>query len=111
MLFRSPSLTAWLLGAEWRTVGEYIRWMLPWLTCSILAASTSYLVDVFARQKAGLFFEILLAVSRSIGVGLGIVLKNFEIAIAGYAIGSALVNGIQYIWLLSLVSRYEKTLS
>ena len=109
--FFLPSLTAWLLGAEWRTVGEYIRWMLPWLTCSILAASTSYLVDVFARQKAGLFFEILLAVSRSIGVGLGIVLKNFEIAIAGYAIGSALVNGIQYIWLLSLVSRYEKTLS
>jgi len=109
--FFLPQLTAWLLGEEWVTVGKYIRWMLPWLTCSILAASTGYLIDVFTKQKAGLFYEIMLAVSRSIGVGLGVVMRNFEIAIAGYAIGSALVNGIQYIWLLSLVRGYEKTLT
>ena len=103
-----PSLTAWLLGDEWRITGEYIRWMLPWLTCSLLAGTTSYLSDVFFKQRIGLLFEILLAVSRVIGVGLGVSLDSFEIAVAGYAVGSAIVVGGQYIWMLSLVSNYEK---
>jgi len=105
-----PQITAWLLGAEWRTVGEYIRWMLPWLTFNILGSSISYLPDLFFKQKIGLLFEILLAVSRIIGVGIGIAMNSFEIAIAGYAIGSAIVNCIQYLWFLSLVRKYEMTL-
>ena len=108
--FFLPALTAWLLGAEWLTTGEYIRWMLPWLACSVLCGSTGYLVDIFFKQKAGLFFEILLALSRVIGVGLGIAMHRFEVAIAGYAIGSAVVNAAQYIWYLSLIRTYEKNL-
>ena len=105
-----PPITSWLLGEEWRVVGEYIRWMLPWLVLSLLSASTGYLTDIFFKQKAGLYFEILLAVSRVIGVGLGVIMNSFEIAIAGYAIGSAVVNAMQYVWYLSLVRRYDKTL-
>ena len=108
--FILPSLTAWLLGAEWRVVGEYVRWLLPWLVCNILSSSTGFLPDIFFKQKIGLYFEILLAVSRVIGVGLGIILNSFEVAIAGYAMGSAIVNAAQYIWLMSLVGGYEKTL-
>ena len=110
LYFILPQLTAWLLGNEWWTVGEYIRWMLPWLVCNILSASIGYLPDIFFKQKIGLLFEIMLAVSRVIGVGLGIAMNSFTIAIAGYALGSAIVNGIQYIWLLSLVRKYEMTL-
>ena len=109
--FVLPSLTSWLLGAEWRVCGEYIRWLLPWLACNILSSSTGYLPDIFFKQKMSLLFEILLAVSRVAGVGIGIAMNSFEIAIAGYAIGSALVNGAQYIWFLSLVGKYEKSLS
>lgn len=105
-----PPITSWLLGEEWRIVGEYIRWMLPWLVFSLLSASTGYLTDIFFKQKAGLYFEILLAVSRVIGVGLGVIMNSFEIAIAGYAIGSAVVNAMQYVWYLSLVRRYDKSL-
>ena len=35
-----PDLTAWLLGAEWRVAGDYIRWMLPWLYLSLIVGST-----------------------------------------------------------------------
>ena len=108
--FFLPVLTAWLLGAEWQTTGEYIRWMLPWLACNILSASTGYLIDIFFKQKVGLLFEILLAVSRVVGVGLGIAMNSFEIAIVGYSIGSAVVNAAQYIWHLSLIRTYEKSL-
>ena len=105
--FVLPSLTAWLLGDEWRTVGVYIRWMLPWLACSVLNTSTSFLFDVFFKQKQGLYFEILLASLRAIGVGLGVIYENFEMAIAGYSVGSAIANGVQYIWLMRLVRMFE----
>lgn len=58
-----------------------------------------------------LLFESLLAIGRVVGVGIGIAMNSFEIAIAGYAIGSALVNGAQYIWFLSLVRKYEAGLT
>ena len=108
--FVLPSLTRWLLGDEWYVSGEYIRWLLPWLVCVFLCASTGYLFDVFSKQKHGLYFEIAISIARLIGLGIGIYYQSFDLAIACYAIASALVNGLQYIWLMVLVRRYEKSL-
>lgn len=106
-----PLLTGWLLGEEWTTSGYLIRWMLPWLFCSLLTGPTCFLSDIFFKQKLGLWFEILMAVLRTIGVVAGIWLNSFEVAIAGYCIGSAIACGAQYIWLLSLIRRYEQSLA
>lgn len=108
--FVLPSLTAWLLGDEWRTTGEYIRWMLPWLTGASLVLSTGFLPDIFAKQKIELGFEILMAVARTIGVLIGIWRNDFLIAVAGYSVGSAVVSFARYIWQLLLVRRYEESL-
>ena len=105
-----PELSAWLLGEEWRVVGEYIRWMLPWLYLSLLTGSTCYLSDVFMQQKKGLFFELLLALCRVVGLCLGIVLGDFTVAIAAYSIGTAIAVLTQLIWLASLVRRYDHSL-
>jgi O-antigen/teichoic acid export membrane protein len=105
-----PDITAWLLGEEWRVAGEYIRWMLPWLYVSLLTGSTCYLSDVFMKQKIGLFFEILLAVCRVVGLSIGIVTKDFTIAIAAYSVGTAIAVLVQLIWLGSLVLRYDRSL-
>ena len=109
--FVLPTLTAWLLGGEWTVTGLYIRWLLPWLVCNILCASTGFLYDIFFKQKQGLYFEILVLICRVIGLCIGIGYNSFEMAIAGYALGSALANGIQYIWLMLLVRRYEDSLT
>ncbi len=108
--FVLPTLTSWLLGREWTITGQYIRWLLPWLVCNTLCASTGYLYDIFFKQKQGLYFEILVLICRVIGLGIGIEYNSFEIAIAGYALGGALANGIQYIWLMWLVRQYEDSL-
>lgn len=105
-----PTVTAWLLGEEWRVVGEYIRWMLPWLYVSLLTGSTCYLSDVFMKQKTGLFFEILLAVCRVVGLSIGIITMDFTIAIAAYSVGTAVAVLAQLIWLASLVRRYDCSL-
>ena len=108
--FFLPSITAWLLGEEWRVVGNYIRWMLPWLYVSLLTASTCYLSDVFMKQRVGLLFEILLAICRIVGLCVGILAQDFTIAIAAYSIGTAIAVLAQLIWLGSLVHRYDHSL-
>lgn len=105
-----PQLTQWLLGAEWETSGHYIRWMLPWLTFSLVTGSTCFLSDVFFKQRIGLLFELLLALMRTAGVVAGILTNSFEIAEAGYSIGTAVAVLAQYIWLMCLVGKYEHTL-
>ena len=110
LYFILPWLTGLLLGDEWTTTGQYIRWMLPWLLCSLLTASTGFIADIFFRQKIGLYFELLMALLRTAGVIAGVVLNSFEIAIIGYSIGSAVACGAQFVWLLSLVRGYEKSL-
>ena len=53
---------------------------------------------------------VLIAVMRLLGLGLGIYYNNFALAVACYAVVSAIINGIQYIWLMNLVHKYEKSL-
>ena len=108
--FVLPTLTQWLLGEEWRVAGEYIRWLLPWLIGMFLCASTGFLYNIFYAQKQGLIFEIIISTARMIGLGIGIYLDSFVWAIGSYALASAVVNGVQYIWQMRLVARYEKSL-
>ena len=108
LFFVLPDITSWLLGEEWRVVGTYIRWMLPWLYLSLLTGSTCYLSDVFMKQRIGLFFEILLAVCRVSGLCIGIAAKDFTTAIAAYSISTAIAVLAQLIWLASLVRKYDR---
>ncbi len=105
-----PQLVQWFLGAEWDITGHYIRWMLPWLCFSMLTASTSFLADIFFKQQIGLLFEVLMAVLRTVGVVAGLLMNSFVAAVAGYSLGSAIAVLAQYVWLMTLVTRYDRTL-
>ena len=106
-----PWLTSLFLGEGWEMTSTYLRWMLPWLLSSILTASTGFLSDIFMKQKIGFGFELLTAFLRVVGVVLGILLKDFSVAILCYALGTAIAITAQYIWLLSLVKRYDEQIS
>ncbi len=108
--FFLPCLTEWLLGEGWSQTGSYICLMLPWLAMSALVAPISYLSDVFSQQKKGLFFEIFIVAMRLIGLGMGILRHDFQLAIIGFCTGSTVVIFLQLIWFLSLVRRYERSI-
>ena len=105
--FVLPDLTAWLLGSDWCLSGEYIRWMLPWLYVSLLSCSINYLFDVFMKQKWGLFFEIVLAVMRVLGLAIGVWANDFMLAIIGYSLATALALLLQIVWMLLQVKHYD----
>ena len=102
-----PELTSWFLGEGWEMTSVYLRWMLPWLLCSILTASTGFLADIFFKQQIGFAFEILTAILRTAAVVIGIWREDFTLAIICYAIGTAISILAQYIWLFSLIKRYD----
>jgi O-antigen/teichoic acid export membrane protein len=108
--FVLPELTAWLLGDEWHVSGEYIRWMLPWLYVSLLSCSINYLFDVFMKQKWGLFFEVMLAVMRVVGLCVGVLENNFLLAVICYSLFTALALVVQIVWMLLQVRRYDRSL-
>lgn len=105
-----PDLTTFLLGDGWETTSTYLRWMLPWLLCSMLTSSTGFLADIFFKQKIGFGFEILTTILRFVGVCVGIWLNNFTISIIGYTIGTAIAVAAQYIWLFYLAIKYDSGL-
>ena len=109
--FVLPDLTAWFLGEEWSLSGEYIRWMLPWLYVSLLSCSINYIFDVFMKQKWGLFFELMLAAMRVVGLGVGVWAHDFMLAIICYSLATALALVAQIVWMLTQVHTYDRSLS
>ena len=102
-----PSLTSWLLGAEWHVTGRYIRYMLPWLFVTILAGPVSFLPDVFKKQKQALEFELLLLFLRLAGIAAGIATGSFILAIACYSMAGFAIITLQLLWFRQLVTNYE----
>lgn len=111
LYFILPTLCGWLLSEGWEETGEIIRLFLPWLFFSMLVAPICFLADVFGKQKIGLVFEVLLVTARAAGLLLGIWKQDFHLAVLAYSLSSALVICAQLVWYLSLVRRYESTLS
>ena len=111
LYFILPTLCGWILSEGWEETGELIRLFLPWLFFSMLVAPICFLADVFGKQKIGLFFEILLASVRALGLMIGIWQQDFHLAVLAYSLSSALVICLQLLWYLSLIYRYERTLS
>ena len=105
-----PDLILLFLGEGWDETGVYLRWMLPWLLSSVLTASTGFLADIFFKQQIGFAFEMLTAILRVIGVLLGVWQDDFTLSIVCYAVGSAIAVIAQYVWLVSLVNRYDAQL-
>ena len=111
LYFVLPPLCGWLLSDGWQETGELIRLFLPWLFFSMLVAPICFLADVFGKQKIGLVFEILLVAARAAGLLLGIWKQDFHMAVLAYSLSSALVICAQLVWYISLIRRYESTLS
>lgn len=103
-----PSLTAWLLGEEWRTTGEYIRLMLPWLLLTLVLSPMGHLTDLFMKQNWWLGFEIISFVLRISGLLLGMWQDSIMAAIAYYCLAGAISYLLQIPCFVYLISHYER---
>lgn len=109
--FFLPQMVAILFGAEWIETATIIKALYPFLLFTPLCGTLCFLSDVFAKQKIAMWLEIGYVTCMAITLSLGVYLGNFIGAIRFFAWTGFLYLSIQFVWFLSLVSRYERELS
>ncbi len=111
LYFVLPSLTVWLLGADWETTGHYIRLMLPWLALTAISGCIAFISDLFQRQASMLVIETVYFALRAVALLVGILFGDFRLAILLYSLVSAFVILFQVCWFFGLVKRYERSIT
>ena len=110
-LFISEWVFGLFFGIEWIESGFYIKLMLPWLFMIILTASSSFIPDLFFRQKTAMMIEVAYVSLRLLALIAGIYFNDFRLAIALYCAVSAIMLGVKLIWYFYLVKKYELTVA
>ena len=108
LFFILPDLTAMLLGDEWRTSGEYIRLMLPWLLAFAVFNVLDFLPQLFKKQEGLFYFEIITLILRTSALVVGIYLDNIYLALALYFMVCFIMQASGSIWLVSMARSYDK---
>lgn len=108
LTFILPDITAILLGDEWRTSGEYIRLMLPWLLAFAVSNVIDFLPQLFKKQEGLLIFELVHIISKVIVLVLGIYLNDFYLTLLMYFSVSFLIKTLDSIWFLIIARSYDK---
>lgn len=108
LFFILPDLTALLLGEEWRQSGEYIRLMLPWLLVFTVADVMDFIPQLFKKQEGLLIIEIIDIIFKFAVLLYGVYFADFYTTLLLYFAGCFIVNVGKTIWLLTIVSAYEK---
>lgn len=103
-----PDITAMLLGEEWRTSGDYIRLMLPWLLVFTIADVIDFLPQIFKKQEGLLIIEIIDIILKFAVLLYGIYFADFYNTLFLYFASCFIVNLGKMIWLITIASAYEK---
>ena len=103
-----PDITTVILGQEWRTSGEYIRLMLPWLLAFAIADVIDFLPEIFKKQEGLLIIEIIDIIFKFAVLLLGISFCDFYFTLLMYFGTCFIVNLGKSIWLIYIAKAYEK---
>ena len=103
-----PDITTVILGQEWRTSGEYIRLMLPWLLAFAIADVIDFLPEIFKKQEGLLIVEIIDIIFKFAVLLLGISFCDFYFTLLMYFGTCFIVNLGKSIWLIYIAKAYEK---
>ncbi|WP_448364807.1 oligosaccharide flippase family protein [Fluviibacter phosphoraccumulans] len=99
----APALFEFLFGASWRTAGEFVRWMTPWLYLQFISSPLSIIFPVLEEQAQGMTWQILLVLLRIAALFLGSATGEILSAIIYFSIASSIAYLILFIWLARLV--------
>lgn len=90
-----PALFAFVFGPEWRTAGEYARWLGLWLFFGFINGPSVSSISVLALQGHFLAYEVVTVLARAGSLLAGALIFRSELAaIALFSITGAVVNFI-----------------
>jgi lipopolysaccharide exporter len=107
----APAVFSFVLGSEWRTAGEYTRWLVIWSAVAFANLPSTVFTRIYRKQRSMLLLETTSLILRAgtIIVG-GLYLTPLQTIIIFSIVGAA-YNGFFIIWIWRVVgSREAKTI-
>lgn len=86
LLLDAPKVFSIIFGANWIEAGEIARWMSPWLAVTFIASPLSTLFSILDKQKQGMYFQLLLLISRIVGLSIGYFLGSMITAVLFFSL-------------------------
>lgn len=71
VVLAGPSLFAWLLGSEWRTAGEFARYLVVWLAVAFVNIPSVSLIPLLEMQRWHAIYEVIYLAARFLALFLG----------------------------------------
>ncbi|MFA7072166.1 MAG: hypothetical protein WC138_06630, partial [Methanoculleus sp.] len=93
-------LFTFVFGADWLTAGTYARILAPWLFAVFIFSPISSLFDVLERQRAYLFFEVVILCAWAVIFSIGGSFGNPALTLALFSIGGVLMWGAKSAYLI-----------
>jgi O-antigen/teichoic acid export membrane protein len=98
----SKELFQFLLGPNWATSGIYASILIPWIFLVFISSPLSSLFSLHEKQNIGLFFNIILLISRFISLYIGGRLGDPILALILFSITGVVFWGWMNMYLLKI---------
>jgi O-antigen/teichoic acid export membrane protein len=89
VVITAPDLFATVFGSDWRQAGQFAQWMIPWTVLVFVVSPLSTLTAVVEKEGRATIFQIILLTVRVGTLTLGEQVGGLMLAVALFALGSA----------------------
>lgn len=86
LVIAAPELFEFAFGRNWREAGHYVQILAPWLFFVFLSSPLSTLISVLEIQEVGLYFNIVLLLSRLISLVIGGIFQQVVLGLILYSL-------------------------
>ena len=105
LIVTGPDLFAFLFGEEWREAGVIAQWLSISMFASFLVSPLSMIFTILEKQSVGLLLQVILFLSRLVGIGIGVWYDSIMLSVAMFSLGG--VFGYSLYLILGVI--YTKT--
>lgn len=99
-----PDLLGFILGADWRESGVYVRFVGAWVFLSAVAAPLTRIFDVLERQRLDLLTSLGMLTALAAGLLVGGMTRNVTYMLLLTGLAGALARTVQIATLLRIAS-------
>ncbi len=104
----APELFSFVFSETYRTSGEYLQVLSPWLFMVFLTSPLTFLHELFFKQKTAMVIDLIYLVLRFLALYLGIRMQNEMIALILFSGVSTALVGYKLFWFLYLARRSNR---
>lgn len=90
LVIAGPELFTLVFGESWQQAGQFAQWMAPFIYIQFITSPLSRINAVLEKQVQVLLFQAILFLIRIGGLLIGAYYNHLMLAVALFAIGSAL---------------------